>query len=270
MSEYLSGDGESEQARLADLHAEVAEMTRRALRQCAFDGHGTIVDIGCGTGSLALEMAREHPGARVVGVDISEQFIARAIAAAARSDVSNVSFRVGSAHALPLEMGECSLVIGRFILQHVEPLAAVAEFRRVLAPQGKVLSIETDWAGQLVYPLPDELDQLRALVVRKLAAAGADVHIGRKVPALLEQSGLSVQHVSAAADIYYGDPEHTRRKLGARVDILRRLLARDGVEQGERQRLEHALAALAQAPRLLLSEYRVITIASSRREDGTP
>ena len=40
------------------------------------DGGGTILEIGCGTGNLLLELAKAFPGARVVGIDIDDASLA--------------------------------------------------------------------------------------------------------------------------------------------------------------------------------------------------
>src|SRR5262249_11274874 len=49
----------------------------------AFAGDGPLLDVGCGTGSLACTMAARWPGRRIVGVDSSEAFLAFARSRAA-------------------------------------------------------------------------------------------------------------------------------------------------------------------------------------------
>src|SRR5689334_1676154 len=104
------------------------------------------VDIGCGPGALVRELARG--GARVVGVEVSEQQLAAARAAeagerrqSARSRpteaVAQPRYAVGRAQALPLAAASMDLAIFMRTLHHVEPadhMAALREVRRVLRP----------------------------------------------------------------------------------------------------------------------------------------
>lgn len=105
----------------------------------------SVLDIGCGTGDLTLA-ARERAGAagRVTGVDFAEPMIEIARAKARRAGAEGVSFRTGSAGALPFEDGEFDAVISAFALRSLAGIraAAVAEIRRVLKPDGLACVLE--------------------------------------------------------------------------------------------------------------------------------
>lgn len=89
-----------------------------------------VLDLGTGTGSAAHAVAARWPGARVTGVDISGEMIARA----RRKPVPDrVEFRVADAAALPFDDGEFDLVT-----QNNVPVF-FAEAARVLAPGGRVV-----------------------------------------------------------------------------------------------------------------------------------
>ena len=68
------------------------------------------LDVGTGTGTLALLLAREFPRARVRGVDISEQMIRRARDRVGLDPEGRIAFRVGDAAALPWEQDSFDLV----------------------------------------------------------------------------------------------------------------------------------------------------------------
>jgi ubiquinone/menaquinone biosynthesis C-methylase UbiE len=68
------------------------------------------LDIGTGTGALALLLAREFPQARVRGVDISEQMIRRARDRVGLDPEGRIAFRVGDASALPWDDDSFDLV----------------------------------------------------------------------------------------------------------------------------------------------------------------
>ncbi|HET9416965.1 MAG TPA: class I SAM-dependent methyltransferase [Candidatus Limnocylindria bacterium] len=102
------------------------------------DARATLVDIGTGTGTLALAALRRWPRARVIGVDPARRLLemaeaeARAAGLAARLEV-----RVGDAASLPLDAGSADIAMSSFVLQLVpNRLAAVREAFRVLRPGG--------------------------------------------------------------------------------------------------------------------------------------
>lgn len=99
-----------------------------------------IVDVGCGGGALVRELTGR--GARVVGVEISDEQLAPAIAHDAGS---GAQYRVGRAQALPLEDASADTVVFMRSLHHV-PAAdltrSLREARRVLRPDGIVYVAE--------------------------------------------------------------------------------------------------------------------------------
>jgi len=97
---------------------------------------GVAVDVGCGEGGDAVELARRF-GLRVHGVDPVPHHLERATAAAAAAGLSAaVAFRVGTAEALPLPDGSVDLVWCKEVLMFADLDRAAAEFARVLRPHG--------------------------------------------------------------------------------------------------------------------------------------
>ena len=100
-----------------------------------------VVDVGTGTGVLALELARA--GLRVVGVDRSAPMLDAARAKAARDGVGAVEFRLGDAAALPLADGEADAAFAHMVLQYLpKPADAVREMARVVAPGGTLVVVD--------------------------------------------------------------------------------------------------------------------------------
>jgi len=99
-----------------------------------------VLDVGCGDGILVRLMARE--GAAVTGLEISEDQLARARAAAT---VAGESYRVGRAEALPFDDEVFDIVVFFNSLHHVpveDQETALAESARVLKPGGHLLVVE--------------------------------------------------------------------------------------------------------------------------------
>jgi SAM-dependent methyltransferase len=131
-----------------------------------------VVDIGCGGGGLVRELVRL--GARVVGVEISEQQLASALA---RDHMVGARYLVGSGQELPLEDASIDLAVFMRTLHHV-PAAdltrALREARRVLRPGGMVYVAEPQAEGDfyaLTSLVEDELE-VRQAAQSALAQAG--------------------------------------------------------------------------------------------------
>jgi len=100
-----------------------------------------IVDLGCGTGSLAVLVA--ELGYDVVGMDISSRMLERARAQARESDV-DVTFLEGDANDPPLDPATFDVVLGRDVVATLpDPGAALATWARVVRPGGRLVLIET-------------------------------------------------------------------------------------------------------------------------------
>jgi ubiquinone/menaquinone biosynthesis C-methylase UbiE len=98
------------------------------------------LDVGCGTGFLALQLAAL--GHRVAGLDGAEQMLALARSKAAEAALS-LDLRLGDAEALPFGPASFDLVIERHVLWTLpNPATALAEWARVLRPGGRLVLIE--------------------------------------------------------------------------------------------------------------------------------
>jgi SAM-dependent methyltransferase len=108
-----------------------------AARLKGHDRHrrATVVDIGCGTGELALAISRKLRDARIVGVDNSDSMILWA----ARHETTDgrIRFILGDGARLPLPDASVDLVISTLSLHHwADPAGVLAEIDRVLVTGG--------------------------------------------------------------------------------------------------------------------------------------
>ncbi|MET0900980.1 MAG: methyltransferase domain-containing protein [Mycobacterium sp.] len=121
-----------------------------------------IADIGCGTGSLALLLARVAPGAQIVGVDPDPGVLA--IARRKSADAA-VQWRVGMGDALTESLGAHSIdtVVSSLVL-HQCPLpmkrAILASMYTVLRPGGKLVIADYGWQRTTVMRLAFRIVQL--------------------------------------------------------------------------------------------------------------
>lgn len=102
-----------------------------------------ILDVGTGTGVVALLLA--ELGHRVTGVDIAEQMVQKAREKAKKLNLA-VEFRVGDAEVLPFKNNSFDAVINRHVVWSLpDPEKAMAEWKRVLRPGGKLIIIDSNW-----------------------------------------------------------------------------------------------------------------------------
>lgn len=106
---------------------------RKAARLAALKADDVVVDVACGTGDLT----RAFGARRVLGIDFTFEMLPRAKAKLA------APFMQGDAQALPLADACCDVVSIAFGIRNVQSVpAALAEFRRVLRPGGRVVVLE--------------------------------------------------------------------------------------------------------------------------------
>jgi demethylmenaquinone methyltransferase/2-methoxy-6-polyprenyl-1,4-benzoquinol methylase/phosphoethanolamine N-methyltransferase len=153
-------------ARWYDLFATVISFGRdRAVRQTlvelAAPAPGeTALDVGCGTGTLALALRSRLGTGAAHGIDASPEMIEVARGKAAKAG-AGVDFRVALVEALPFPDATFDLVTSSLMLHHLPDAlkrAGLAEIRRVLRPGGRFLAL--DFAA----PSHSPLGHLLALV----------------------------------------------------------------------------------------------------------
>ncbi len=101
--------------------------------------HRKVLDVGCGTGLMSAKLAAS--GRQVLGVDISMAMIERA----RRMSDTRITFIHGDAEKLPAEDRAFDAVVNLISFHHYpNPTRTVAEFRRVLRPNGRLVLIAFD------------------------------------------------------------------------------------------------------------------------------
>jgi SAM-dependent methyltransferase len=124
-----------------------------------------VLDLGTGTGTAALAVARRFPEADVVGVDLADSMIAEA-----RRKTDRVRFEVGDASALRFEDGAFDLVT------HANMIPFFDELARVVAPGGYVVF---GFSGGSETPIYVDPGRLRGELERREFTHFAELAAGR-------------------------------------------------------------------------------------------
>jgi len=118
-----------------------ADAARRQMLELAELAPGQrVLEIGCGTGSLLLQIAALQPGLELVGLDPDPKALARAQRKCAQRGVA-VQLDRGFSDALPYRQASFDRVFSSFMFHHLDAAvkrATLAEVRRVLLPGGSL------------------------------------------------------------------------------------------------------------------------------------
>ena len=160
----------------------------------------TVLDVGCGPGTITAGIAeRVAPGA-VVGIDNAPEILDTARATARDRGVDNVRFEVGDVYAIDAEPDTFDVVHAHQVLQHlVDPIAALAEMRRVCRPDGIVAARDSDYAAMTWYPLVPGLARWLALYHDVTRSNDAEADAGRRLNSWARAAGFSDVQCSASA-----------------------------------------------------------------------
>ena len=120
------------------LELQLAPLGRRALQALAPRAGESVLDIGCGGGQTALDLARVvAPDGAVVGIDLSAAVLAFAQRAA--RDCVRLRFIQADAQSFPFEPASFDAAFSRFgVMFFADPSAAFINIRRSLKPNGRL------------------------------------------------------------------------------------------------------------------------------------
>jgi demethylmenaquinone methyltransferase/2-methoxy-6-polyprenyl-1,4-benzoquinol methylase len=128
----------------------------RAVSRLNLGAEGRYLDVGCGTGDVALEILRQAPGSKVVGIDPSQEMLFRGqikISAAGLTD--SISLVLGDALDLKFEDNSFDGAITSFCIRNVtDRRQGLREINRVVRPGGRLVILElTQPTGRIMGPL---------------------------------------------------------------------------------------------------------------------
>jgi len=212
-----------------------------------------LLDVGCGPGTITLDLAELVAPGRVLGIDASADVVAQADELRRERGVPNVSFRVDDVYGLGLEDASFDVVHAHQVLQHLsDPVAALTEMRRVLRPGGVVAVRDGDYAAFVWAPENPEIERWLELYHQVTARNGGEADAGRHLLGWVRRAGF-VDAVAGSSTWTFSDPESRAWWGGTWADrVASSALADQALEYGLSDRGE--LARLAAGWRRWIDE----------------
>lgn len=163
----------------------------------------SVLDCGCGPGSITLGIAARVSPGKVVGFDFVESQIERATSRVQQGGVTNVSFQTADCYRLPCADYSFDRVFCHALMEHLtDPVRALREFHRVLKPGGVVGVCSPDWNGLLVAPPSQELTTALDAYADLQDRRGGDLRVGHTLGEKLATAGFVNVQMSARYECY--------------------------------------------------------------------
>lgn len=222
----------------------------------------SLLDCGCGPGTITVGLAQAVAPGAVVGVDLEASQVDLAIKAAAERGLANMTARAASVYRLPFPDGSFDVVFSHALFEHLsEPVAALDEIRRVLRPGGIAALASPDWSGNLMAPRDPDAERAVELYKAIQERNGGNPYVGRELGRLLGDAGFAEITMTAIYDCYEDVPL-AAELLAERIEqeAGRQVVASPGFGRAEVGDLCRALRQWARRPGVLFAQAFVEAI----------
>jgi SAM-dependent methyltransferase len=151
----------------------------------------TLLDVGCGPGTLTADLATHVAPGRVLAVDTSAEVVDEARAHAEDRGVDNLDVVAGDFRDLDIRHGGFDVVHAHQVLQHLrEPVGALRDMARLARPGGLVAARDSDYGAMAWAPASDGLDRWHEVYMAVTERNGADANAGRHLLGWAQAAGL--------------------------------------------------------------------------------
>ena len=244
-AEYVLGGSEGELQRLRAQAAEYEASARWLLAEVDLKKGSRVLDVGCGpVGILPLLAEAVGSSGEVVGLEREERFVGMARAEMSRLGLTNVTIVERDALSSGLEDGSFDLVHERLVLVNLpERRDLISRMAALAAPGGVVAVEDIDNISWTCEPEHDSWIALLGVFHDVFRMGGGDPFVGRRLTALLRQTGLVDVQTRVTVDLP-APGEYRRTHLLSLIESIRDKVIASGAMEGAE--LDYHQAALTE------------------------
>ena len=166
-----------------------------------------LLDVGCGPGTITVDLAERVAPGHVFGIDTQREVIAQADELRKSRGLTNLTFSIGDVYALEFDDARFVVVHAHQVLQHLtRPVDALKEMHRVIR-RGGILGVrDSDYAAFAWAPADPRLDRWMQLYHEVTRRNGAEADAGRHLLGWVQRAGFT--DVTAGSSTWtFADPD---------------------------------------------------------------
>ncbi|KAJ7641753.1 S-adenosyl-L-methionine-dependent methyltransferase [Roridomyces roridus] len=190
---------------------------RTAQNSCAYFSSSLksnmhILDVGCGPGTITLDLAKLVPDGHVTGIEppsADPSVLQTARNDAAKQGISNITYSVADVLALDFPDASFDVVHAHQVLQHLrDPVQALREMVRVTKPGGLVAARDLDNKTMIWFPESEGIERWHASYEPLARSNGTEPNAGRHLLSWALQAGVKREQIVASASSWcFSTPE---------------------------------------------------------------
>jgi SAM-dependent methyltransferase len=196
--EYILGTHGKELRRLNFQHQVWAEQTAGAWSDAGFGPGDRLLDVGCGPGYAAFDLANlVGATGEVLAVDVSQRFLDHLQAQIRARGISNIRCELKDVERLELPERSVDGAFARWVLCFTpDPSAVVAGVAHALQPGGCFAVLDyCHYQAFTVAPRSEAIDRVIHATAESFRIRGGNPDIGRELPGLMSRRGLEVRTI---------------------------------------------------------------------------
>lgn len=225
----LTAQGDAEVKTAANSNEEriaADHVQGKALSQCQYmiptllaalkaDPKLKVLDVGCGSGAIAIELAQLAPEGQVTGIDISGAVLESAKVQAESRGIYNVDFVKGDACKLPFEDATFDVVCTHQAVAHfLDHVRAIKEMKRVTRKGGIICMREGDLSTARFGPGYPLLEECVKVIMEVHRMGGGTPDAGRRLKAWTLKAGVPKSSIVETHSAWTYDALEGRREYG--------------------------------------------------------
>lgn len=177
----------------------------------------TLLDIGCGSGTITATLAKYMPEGHITAVDISSDILDTAGKYAEKHGVKDrITFQTADIYALPYEDNTFDIVHASQVLAHLDsPVQAYKEMLRVTRPDGGVVANrESDISMWSYYPDLPGLKKYHEIMLEVMKGSGGNPQAGPRLISWAMQAGAPRSNITATMGTWMYSSREEREMWG--------------------------------------------------------